>query len=286
MQDSNAPLKIPAIWANSAGGSYITYPVPTPSQIGITNGAASFTDGFPPNCFIPYASGGAGPFGKDFNGLLKQVTAGQQWLQTGALFKYDSTFQSDIAGYPKGAMLQSSSNPGYAWVSTADNNLTDPDTGGAGWVLLQLGGTGFVFNTTEFSTSTRVTMSGTSGNSYTVTPWSPGTFTKQSATSTLLIISTAPTFSGGAYGPAQATLDVGGTNKIFVPANNTSSNAVGEATLVQTLSGLGAGSLALTLSFSRNDSNAWTGTFCFNSTDNSIYPSSTQAVLVIAEIGP
>ena len=134
MQDSDIPTKIPLAWANSAAGSYLTYPVPTPSQIGITNGAASFTDGFPPDCFLPYASGGAGPFGKDFNGVLKQLTAGLQWAQAGGPWIYDATFQTAIGGYANGAIVMSATTPGKYWLSTADNNTTNPDTGGANWV--------------------------------------------------------------------------------------------------------------------------------------------------------
>lgn len=134
MLDTDIPIKIPAIWGNAAGGTYITYPVPTPSQQGITNGAASFTDGFPPDCFLPYASGGAGPFGKDFNGILKQLSAGLQWTQAGGPWIYDGTFQTAIGGYANGAIVMSATTAGKYWMSTADNNTTNPDTGGANWV--------------------------------------------------------------------------------------------------------------------------------------------------------
>ncbi len=133
MQDSDTPIKIPAVWANSAGGAYITYPVPTPSQIGITNGAASYTDGFPPNNFIPLASGGAGPYGKDFNGLLKQITAGLQWMQAGGPLFHDPTFSALIGGYPAATILDSDSVGGQYWLSTVDNNTSDPDAAGANW---------------------------------------------------------------------------------------------------------------------------------------------------------
>lgn len=138
MQDSQNPAKIPLPWASSAGPSYITYPVPLPSQIGVTNGAASFTDGFPPNSFVPYASGGAGPFGKDFNGLLKQTTAGLQWLQAGAYIPFDATFSTAIGGYPKGALIPSSVTLGLYWLNSVDNNNTNPDSGGSNWIAIAL----------------------------------------------------------------------------------------------------------------------------------------------------
>ena len=131
---ANVPIKIPAAWANSAGASYINYPVPTPSQQGITNGAASFTDGFPPNNFIPYASGGAGPYGRDFNGILKQITAGLQWGQAGGFpMPYDATFQTAVGGYFNGSLVASVTTAGKYWLSTVDNNTTNPDAAGAGW---------------------------------------------------------------------------------------------------------------------------------------------------------
>jgi hypothetical protein len=133
--DSQVPLKIPLPWAASAGIGYITYPVPTLSQQGITNGAASFTDGFPPDCFIPIGAGGAGPFGKDFNGLFQQITAGLQWVQAGGPWKYDATFQTAIGGYPNNAVVASAVQNNLFWISTVDNNLTNPDTGGAGWLI-------------------------------------------------------------------------------------------------------------------------------------------------------
>jgi hypothetical protein len=136
---SAIPPKIPLPFGSSAGGSYINYPIPTASQIGITNGAASFTDGFPPNCFVPVASGGAGPFGKDFNGLLKQTTAGLQWSQAIGIWKWDSAWSTTIGGYPNGAIVQSATTPGVLWQSTTDNNTSNPDTGGANWTQSRLG---------------------------------------------------------------------------------------------------------------------------------------------------
>lgn len=132
MQDSQTPPKIPLPWGNSAGGSFIRT-VPTASQIGIQNGAASLTDGFPPNCFIPIATGGAGPFGQDMNGILNQITAGLRWAQAGGPIFYDAVFSAAIGGYPKATVLSKVSTPGLFWISTVDNNTTDPDASGANW---------------------------------------------------------------------------------------------------------------------------------------------------------
>lgn len=128
--------RFPIPWGNSASGTYRLVPIPTASQIGVTNGAASLTDGFPPLNFQSVASGGVPPRGKDMNGILFEVTGWQRWQQAGGPIQYDSTFAAAIGGYPFGAVLMS--NPiGILWVSTANNNTSDPDGGSpANWAPL------------------------------------------------------------------------------------------------------------------------------------------------------
>lgn len=133
MDSSAIPPKFPIVWGNSAGSAYIRS-IPEASQIGVTNCAASLTDGFPPLTFTPSSAGGCPPFGQDFNGILKQITQWSQWVQASGPVFYDSSFSTSIGGYPKGAILSSTIVPGYRWLSTAENNTTDPDAGGAGWV--------------------------------------------------------------------------------------------------------------------------------------------------------
>lgn len=134
MQSTDIPSYFPIPFGNSAGAGYIRT-IPEASQIGITDGAASLTDGFPPLCFQPVSSGGVPPFGQDFNGLLNQLSAGMRWLQAGGMPVFSSTYATAIGGYPKGAVLARSSGDGF-WISTADNNSANPDTGGANWRLL------------------------------------------------------------------------------------------------------------------------------------------------------
>ena len=138
MQSTNIPTKIPIPFANSASSTYKTT-IPQASQIGIANGRASLTDGFPPLTFQAISSGGIPPFGADFNGILYEITAIQQWQQAGGMFLYDSSFSTTISGYPRGSVLQSSSLNGL-WISSAENNTTNPDTGGAGWTSLAFEG--------------------------------------------------------------------------------------------------------------------------------------------------
>jgi hypothetical protein len=132
MKASNAAAKFPIPFGNAADPADIR-PIPLASQIGIQNGAASLQDGFPPNCFVPVAAGGAPPFGQDFNGLLNQITAWNQWQQAGAPIVYDATFQSNIGGYPMGAVVQVSAS-GPSFMSMVDNNTVAPAVGATGWM--------------------------------------------------------------------------------------------------------------------------------------------------------
>lgn len=126
---SAIPTLVPLPFANSGTKNTI----PTASQIGITAGAASLTDGFPPLTFTPLSAGGVPPAGADFNGILNLLSANTRWDNAGGFYVYDSEFSTSISGYPKNALLAKLAGDGF-WLSTADNNTADPDTGGANWI--------------------------------------------------------------------------------------------------------------------------------------------------------
>lgn len=134
MQLSNIPGKLVLPFANAGGKSTI----PVASQIGITAGAASLTDGFPPLTRTPIAAGGVPPSGLDMNGILYEMSAIIRWANAGGGYPYDGTFATDtnVGGYPKGARIMRSDGTGY-WFNTVENNVTDPESAGAaaaGWV--------------------------------------------------------------------------------------------------------------------------------------------------------
>lgn len=132
MQYSQLPTKFQIAFASGAGAGYIRA-IPTASQIGINNGAASLTDGFVPLNFQPVGSGGIPPSGQDFNGILNQITAWCRAQAAGQLTTFDPTFSGAIGGYPMFAVL-ASTTPGVMWISTADNNTTNPDgSSSSGW---------------------------------------------------------------------------------------------------------------------------------------------------------
>jgi len=128
---ASAPAQLVLPWANGDGTK--TNPIPVPSQTGITPGAASWTDGFPPLCATPVTSGGLPPTKADMNGGLFQMSGVDVWMCAGGGFPWSSAFSTAVGGYPKGARVLGASGFGY-WLSILDNNTSDPYTGGAGWI--------------------------------------------------------------------------------------------------------------------------------------------------------
>jgi hypothetical protein len=132
MQASQTPTLVPLAFA--ANGTKNT--IPEASQIGVTPGAASLNDGFPPLTFTPVAAGGVPPAGADFNGVLNLITQSVRWAHGGGRYAFSSTFAADanVSGYPAGAELMSADLQG-AWLSLNDSNTDNPDTGaGTKWV--------------------------------------------------------------------------------------------------------------------------------------------------------
>lgn len=130
MLASQIPVKLTLPFANAGNKNTI----PAASQIGTTPGAASLTDGFPPLTFTPDWAGGIPPSGADMNGILYDVSAWVRWQSAGGQIAYDATFQTAIGGYPQGAYVSSLAVINRFWVSLVDNNTTNPDAAGAGWL--------------------------------------------------------------------------------------------------------------------------------------------------------
>lgn len=128
---SALPTRMPTPFADS--GAKTTIPIP--SQISVTPGAASYTDGFPPLTRTAIVAGGVPPYGTDFNGILNAITVALRWGNAGGMYAYDATFSAAVGGYPKGALIATAAYDGY-WQCTVDGNTTNPDTGGAGWVAI------------------------------------------------------------------------------------------------------------------------------------------------------
>lgn len=93
---------------------------------------ASYDIGFPVKNFQPIANGGVAVDGKDFNGILNDITGNIVDLNKGLPQYFDSAYSALIGGYPIGARLCLNDNSGYV-VSTIDNNTNDPNTSRIGW---------------------------------------------------------------------------------------------------------------------------------------------------------
>lgn len=131
MEAANIPAKLPRPWASDASSSYQRT---IPDTTGVA-GAASWQQGFPgPATFTSLSAGGFAADGRDMNGGLLMISAWAWWQAAGGPVYYDAGFSTTVGGYPAGAYLQQASTPGAFWLSTVDNNTSDPDTGGANWL--------------------------------------------------------------------------------------------------------------------------------------------------------
>ncbi|VBB10616.1 hypothetical protein [Burkholderia stabilis] len=152
MQANQTPTLVPLAFA--AGGAFNT--IPEASQISTNPGGASLVDGFPPLTRTPIAAGGIPPAGLDMNGILNLITQSTRWAHAGGRYGYNAAFASDtnVVGYPSGAMLMSADGLG-TWLSLADNNSDNPDTGpGTKWAPSQAYG----FSAVSGLTNTNVTL--------------------------------------------------------------------------------------------------------------------------------
>lgn len=129
MQASDLPGWFAKKFAEDATGTYVrTVPATT-----VDPAAASFALGFPPQTFTDEGAGGTPPDGRDVNGILNFLSAWAQWVGLGGPVPYRASISS-AGGYPVGARVQSVTTPPRIWLCTVDNNVTNPDSGGAGWV--------------------------------------------------------------------------------------------------------------------------------------------------------
>lgn len=130
MQASQIPAKIPS--AFGSGNPSVVQPIPA---TGAPTGRVSWASAFTSVNMVPLASGGIPPFGTDMNGVLNAISAWAVWLEAGGPVRYDATFSGEIAGYPQGALLQSADALGF-WISTVNDNVSNPDTGGGNWFFV------------------------------------------------------------------------------------------------------------------------------------------------------
>ncbi|MGE8128997.1 hypothetical protein ACQKQD_18650 [Methylobacterium sp. NPDC080182] len=310
MQANQIPAKFPVPWGNSAGNGYIRN-IPTASQQGITAGAASLADGFPPICFTAVGSGGIPPSGQDFNGILAQITAWNRWQAAGGTVPYDSTFSTAVSGYPVGAILQSTT-AGLLWLNTADGNTTNPDgTNPTGWIAILTSSSASAqtgaqaakspFNTVPLPTNQRTSVSNAQGAGvlYTVVPGL--SFVKRSPTSVLRIQGSfyvhSPVIPGQGNGAVTVRAIVtsagsGATfyddkinNSTFLVSGGGAAGSGGNSPRFR-ISGIPAGACTLSIAFKRDDNLAWSAIFGANGSDLSGLPTPNPSLFDIDEVEP
>jgi hypothetical protein len=131
MLASSIPYKFSLVWSVNATAGYVGSPIPP-----TTSGARiSQSLGFPPITSFNPGAGGIPPEIADFNAAFQYCSMWNQWQQAGGPIFYDATFSTSIGGYPNAATLAPGAFTGW-WISLADNNTSDPDTGGANWALV------------------------------------------------------------------------------------------------------------------------------------------------------
>lgn len=86
---------------------------------------ASYNTGFPDITMT--ANVGEPPNGQDFNGIFYAITTDLIHRQSGKQIQFDATYASNIGGYAKGSIVQSTDLT-KSYISTADGNTTDPDS--------------------------------------------------------------------------------------------------------------------------------------------------------------
>ncbi|MGC6389637.1 hypothetical protein ACMV8I_18530 [Ewingella sp. S1.OA.A_B6] len=124
---------------------------------------ASYDAGFPPVTMILKAAGGLPPKGQDMNQILYELSALARWFSAGAINSYDAAFSASIGGYPEGSVVVGTDGV-TRYLSTTDSNVTNPNTGGAGWFNISDGYLKTSNNLSEIATAGAVAQTAARGN--------------------------------------------------------------------------------------------------------------------------
>ncbi|WP_426577674.1 hypothetical protein ACP179_06300 [Xenorhabdus stockiae] len=95
--------------------------IPTNHKSDLPSQKATWDTGFPQITMMPVTAGGLPPSGRDFNGILNQISENVVYLSQGGKFKYSQEYADSTGGYPKGAILQSDDET-REFQSLTDNN--------------------------------------------------------------------------------------------------------------------------------------------------------------------
>ena len=88
---------------------------------------ASYEKGFPQSTMKKVTEGGIPPQGKDFNGILNEISSHTVWTNAGGTYKFNGELSNAIGGYAKGAVLVAD-NLKFAVISLVNNNKINFNT--------------------------------------------------------------------------------------------------------------------------------------------------------------
>lgn len=129
-----------------------------PSTPSPTPGLASYEEGFPPITRVKIQLGGKPPAGKDFNGVLYDITTHTLWVSAGGQYTFDAALAAAIGGYTKGFVLQDNAGVN-SYRSLVDNNSVDfnstPGSIGVQWEFYAGGSSGNTIATINTTGGTR-----------------------------------------------------------------------------------------------------------------------------------
>ena len=89
--------------------------------------SASYEKGFPQSTMKKVTEGGIPPQGKDFNGILNEISSHTVWTNAGGTYKFNGELSTAIGGYAKGAVLVAD-NLKFAVISLVNNNKINFNT--------------------------------------------------------------------------------------------------------------------------------------------------------------
>lgn len=151
------------------------------------------------------------------------------------------------------------------------------------FVLSDITGQKTLFNVQQSPTNTRQNMNGGAGNGYTVTAFTPANYVKLSASSKLLALLVAPSFTPGAAGASAAILTIGGQSKEVVASNAQPATSAGPTVVNHVFVGLAAASHSISLSYKRYDATAWNTVYLPNNSDAGYLPATSTVSLIVGE---
>ena len=109
--------------AFAANGLKNNIPVADPQMFS----SASYEKGFPQSTMKKVTEGGIPPQGKDFNGILNEISSHTVWTNAGGTYKFNGELSNAIGGYAKGAVLVAD-NLKFAVISLVNNNKINFNT--------------------------------------------------------------------------------------------------------------------------------------------------------------